>query len=433
MNILIVATRATGWVMQATALVVVLLYRLCGLIGWPRSIAILGTAAAVAWLFGQRRRRRSATGPHRRPSATAPRASGRWTRAKTAVAIAGALLFLAVGALHGITATAASSIPALAVLWLFTPAPLVYLTRLARRWNRYRKLSTAYLGVSAVLSMLVLAGVGWVGSERGLHPAPPDDLPLLEDYPGLAAANVEFPSADGTALAGWFIPGTSPRTIVLVHGYGEERHQMLPHADFLRDAGYSTLLFDLRSRGDSEGDEVSFGYHERGDVEGAVRYLQQRPDADGDNIGVLGLSMGGATAIIAAADMPEIKAVVSESAFSSVDSAVASSFEHFIDLPAFPFAPVTVFILEQRLGISSDDVIPADYVASISPRAVFIIHGQDDITIVPEDGIALHEEAREPKEPLWLIDGAGHSEGVEVVPDEYARRVLDFFERYLPR
>ncbi len=430
-----VATRAAGWAMQAAAVVVVLLFRLCAVIGWPRSIAILGTAAAVAWLFGQRRRRRSASGPPRQPNAPAARASRRWTRAKAAAAIAGALLFLAVGALHGITATAASSIPALAVLWLFAPAPLVFLARLARRWTRFRKLSTAYLGASAVLSVLVLAAVGWVGSERGLHPAPPDDLPLLEEYPVLAAAveDVEFPSADGIVLSGWFIPGTSPRTIVLLHGFGEDRHQMLPHADFLYDAGYSTLLFDQRSRGKSEGEDTSFGYHERGDVEGAVRYLQQRSDADGDNVGVLGVSMGGATAIIAAADMPEIKAVVSESAFSSVDSAVASSFEHFINLPAFPFAPVTVFIMEQRLGISSDDVVPADYVASISPRAVFIIHGQDDVTIVPEDGIALHAEAGEPKEPLWLIDGAAHAEGVDVMPDEYARRVLDFLNRNLPQ
>lgn len=430
-----VASRAAGWAIQAAAVVVVLLFRLFALIGWPRSIAILGTAAAVAWLFGQRRRRRSASGQPRQPNAPAARASRRWTRAKAAAAIAGALLFLAVGALHGITATAASSIPALAVLWLFTPAPLVFLARLARRWTRFRKLSTAYLAASAVLSVLVLAAVGWVGSERGLHPAPPDDLPLLEEYPVLAAVveDVEFPSADGIVLSGWFIPGTSTRTIVLLHGFGEDRHQMLPHADFLHDAGYSTLLFDQRSRGKSEGEDTSFGYHERGDVEGAVRYLQQRADADGDNMGVLGVSMGGATAIIAAADMPEIKAVVSESAFSSVDSAVASSFEHFINLPAFPFAPVTVFIMEQRLGISSDDVVPADYVASISPRAVFIIHGQDDVTIVPEDGIALHAEADEPKEPLWLIDGAAHAEGVDVTPDEYARRVLDFLNRHLPR
>ena len=379
------------------------------------------------------------SGPHRRERAfgggRSAAASRPWTPARAAGAIAGATLFLAVGALHGITATAASSIPALAVLWLFTPAPLVFLARVVRRWKRFRALSTSYLVASAVLSVVVLAGVGWVGSERGLHPDPPDDLPLLEDYPGLAAAleEVEFPSADGTSLSGWFIPGERPRTIVLLHGFGKDRHQMLPHARFLHDAGYSTLLFDLRSRGESDGDAVTFGFHERGDLEGALRFLKQRPDSDGETLGALGVSMGGATALMAAVNMPELKAVVSESAFRSVDSAVASSFEHFIDLPAFPFAPVTVFIIEQRLGIRADQVVPEEYVARISPRAVFIIHGLDDVTIVPEDGLALHAAAGEPREPLWLIDNAAHAEGVEVEPDEYARRVLDFFGRHLPR
>ena len=281
----------------------------------------------------------------------------------------------------------------------------------------------------------MLFGVGWIGSDRGMHPEPPDDLPALEDYPTLAAAveEVAFPSADGTALVGWFIPGDSDTTIVLLHGFGENRNQMLPHADFLHEAGYSTLLFDLRSRGESEGDSVTFGYHERGDLAGALAYLAQRPDADAESVGALGMSMGGATAIMAAADMPELKAVVSESAFRSVNSAVDSSFEYFINLPAFPFSPVTVFIMEQRLGIRAADVRPVEYVGRISPRAVFIIHGEDDVTIVPGDAVALHAAAGEPKEPLWLVEGAGHAEGIEQAPDEYERRVLSFFERHLPR
>ena len=60
----------------------------------------------------------------------------------------------------------------------------------------------------------------------------------------------------------------------------------------LHDAGYSVLLFDLRSSGESEGDAVTFGFRERGDVQGAVRYLKERWDADGENVGALGLSHG---------------------------------------------------------------------------------------------------------------------------------------------
>ena len=352
---------------------------------------------------------------------------------KALATLTGTAFFGVVSAVHGVTATAATSIIFLGVLWLFTPAPVVFFARMRRPWARYRTLSTWYLVTSAVLSVLVLAGVGWIGAERGIHPSLTDELPLLEDYPNLEAAleEVSFQSSDGTPLAGWFIPGESPRTVILLHGFTDIRDKMLPHANFLNAAGYSVLLFDFRSRGESEGDAVTMGFHERGDVQGAVQYLKDRPDADGESLGVLGVSMGAATAIMTAAVTQELKAVVSESAFRSVDSAIASSFEHFIHLPAFPFAPITVFIMEQRLGISTDDVVPQELVGLISPRPVFIIHGQDDETIVPGDARALYAAAKEPKEDMWLIPGAGHAEGVEIATEEYGERVVGFFDRYL--
>ena len=352
---------------------------------------------------------------------------------KALATVIGTAGFGVVAAVHGVTATAAASIIFLGVLWLFVPAPVVFLARMRRPWARYRTFSTWYLATSAVLSVLVLAGVGWIGAERGIHPSLNDELPILEDYPSLEAAleEVSFQSGDGTQLAGWFIPGESPRTVILLHGFTDIREKMLPHADFLHEAGYSVLLFDFRSRGESGGDAVTMGYHERGDVQGAVQYLKGRSDADGENLGVLGVSMGAATATMTAAETPELMAVVSGSSFKSVDSAIASSFEHFIHLPAFPFAPITVFIIEQRLGISTDQVVPEELVGLISPRPVFIIHGQDDETIVPGDAETIYAAAKEPKEDMRLIPGAGHAEGVEIAPEEYGERVVNFFDQYL--
>ncbi len=346
----------------------------------------------------------------------------------------GLVFFSAVAYVHGVTATAAGSIAVLGLLWLFAPAPLVFLARvLGRLSKRLRVASTAYLALSGVLSVGVLLGVGWIGSERGIHPTPCADLPQLEDYPSLQSdlEDAKFQSGDGTQLKGWFIAGESRATVILLHGYGCRKEAMLPHAEMLHDAGYSVLLFDFRGRGESGGDAVTLGYLERGDVHGAVEYLGARPDVDSENIGVLGVSMGGATAILAAAEIPELKAVVSESGFKSANSAIAQSFEHFIGLPAFPFAPVTVFIIERRLGIDTGEVVPQAAVSRISPRPVFIIHGADDRTIDPADGEALHASARPPKQDLWIIPGAAHAEGIDVAPEEYTARVVGFFDEYL--
>ncbi|MDA0988280.1 MAG: alpha/beta hydrolase [Chloroflexi bacterium] len=401
------------------------------LLAWIIAGATVGGFEASAWMIVKRRIGTSNT---QYGSAEEYRStSSRGDMKRNLAILIGAAFFGIVAAIHGVTATAASSMIFLGILWLFVPTPLVFLASMWRPLARYRKLSNWYLATSTVLSILVLAGVGWIGSERGIHPSLSDDLPVLADYPQLEAAleNVTFQSSDGTLLSGWFIPGESPKTVILLHGFTDIRDKMLPHADFLHDAGYSVLLFDFRSRGQSAGDAVTLGFHEQGDVQGAVQYLKDRQDADGESVGVLGISMGGATAILGAAETPELTAVVSESAFKSVDSAIASSFEHFIDLPAFPFAPITVLIIEKRLGIKADQVVPEDRVGLISPRPVFIIHGQEDETIVPGDAEAIYAAAKEPKEDLWFIPGAGHAEGVEIAPEEYAKRVVDFFNLYL--
>jgi len=407
------------------------IFNISSLLAWIVAGAAFGGFEATAWIILKRRSRTN--GYQNNPPEEYRPMPSKGNSTKILTTIAGTLFFVAVATVHGVTATAASSMIFLGALWLFTLPPLIFLGRMWRPWTRYRALCNWYLTTSTILSVLVLAGVSWISSERGIHPSLNDDLPILADYPQLESTleNVIFQSNDGTLLSGWFIPGKTPKTVILLHGFTDIRDKMLPHADFLHDAGYSVLLFDFRSRGDSEGDAVTLGYHEQGDVQGAVQYLKNREDADGENLGVLGVSMGGATAIMTAADTPELKAVVSESAFKSVDSAIASSFEHFIHLPAFPFAPITVFIIEQRLGINANQVVPEEYVGLISPRPVFIIHGHEDETIVTGDANAIYAAAREPKEDLWLIPGAGHAEGAEIAPEEYAMRVVAFFDQYL--
>ena len=350
------------------------------------------------------------------------------------IAIAGGLAFFAaVGAIHGVTATAAGSMPALVALWLFAAAPLAFVWLIATKpGGRARVVSLGYLTLSAVLAVTVLGGVGWIGSERAIHPSPCNNEPQLADYPALQPQiePVKFASRDGTSLAGWFVEGTSPATVVLVHGYGCERHDMLPQASFLHAAGYSVLLFDLRNCGESGGDAVTLGYREQQDVLGAIDYLKTRPDVDGSRIGALGVSMGGSTVIMAAAQTPDIKAVVSESGFKSANSSIEQAFTHFIHLPAFPYAPITTQIIEWRLGLQTSQVVPEAVVGQIVPRPVLIIHGLQDKTISPDDAHALYAAAGQPKE-LWLIPTSGHANGAEKDASDYAQRVTKFFDRNL--
>jgi dipeptidyl aminopeptidase/acylaminoacyl peptidase len=287
----------------------------------------------------------------------------------------------------------------------------------------------AAMFAAAVIAAVVLGVVGWIASERVVHP----DV-AVEDYElsqfDLSVEEVRFRSADGLLLSGWFIPGTNRATIVLAHGYGHTRAETLPHADYLHRAGYSVLVFDFRSRGESEGDETTGGLREPLDIQGAVDYLTSRGDVDPKRIGAQGISLGAASTLMAAASTPEIRAVVAESAFSSLRGVVATSFEHFAGFPAFPFAPVTTFITERRLEGDADDVVPTEAIARISPRPVLLIHDLDDDVIPGDSGNALYAAASEPKD-LWLVAGADHAKAWQQEPAEYERRVLAFWKQAL--
>ncbi|HXR75256.1 MAG TPA: alpha/beta hydrolase [Bryobacteraceae bacterium] len=277
---------------------------------------------------------------------------------------------------------------------------------------------------------LTLGTIGWIGSERALRPHYYHYQQSLASFPALHAEPVRFHSSTGIDLVGRWFRGTNRSTIVLANGYGDTQDQMLPIADFLHRAGFNVLTYNMRARGDSGGDYVTLGVYEQKDLISALDYLCARSDVDPQRIGALGISMGGAVVILAAAQDKRIQAVVDDCGFSDAPSVIAASFEHFIHLPAFPFAPVTIWIADERAGIDVDSVRPMDVIARISPRPVLIIHGLDDYTVPVANSKQNFAHAREPKQ-LWLVPGAKHGKAHSVAKAEYERRVTAFFDAAL--
>ncbi len=260
----------------------------------------------------------------------------------------------------------------------------------------------------------------WVAGESPRYWLSQFDLPSPE--------NVHFPSRDGLVLAGWFIPGTNGATVILAHGHSGHRAEMLPHAAYLHRGGFSVLLFDFRHRGQSEGSEVTLATKEPLDIEGAVDYLKKRPDVDPERIGVQGISLGAASAILAAVETPEIKGVVAESAFKDLPTAIAEGFTAVTGWPSFPFAPLAEFFCEFRLGIDTGNIAPGKVIGVISPRSVFLIHDEEDKQLSNESVETLWEVAVEPRQK-WIVPGAPHGRGWETAREDYERRVLAFWRQ----
>jgi hypothetical protein len=99
----------------------------------------------------------------------------------------------------------------------------------------------------------------------------------------LGAEPVNFASTSGSLLAGWFVPGSECRAVVLMHPKDGNRAAMLGRAKFLAQAGYSVLLFDFHAHGESTGESITFGWLESRD---ALTHLLHRDlETYGNSIG----------------------------------------------------------------------------------------------------------------------------------------------------
>lgn len=249
---------------------------------------------------------------------------------------------------------------------------------------------------------------------------------------GLEYVDVEFPSRDGLMLQGWWLEGDEGESVIIVvHGSeGNRAHpadRNLGIAGGLVNHGYNVLVFDMRGHGESEGKQISAGYHERYDVLGAIDHIAQR-GIEG-RIGVLGLSMGAATSLMAAAESEEIAAVVADGGYADIVSIFESEFSARSSLPGF-FIPIILFAANKMYDIDFAAIKPEEAVSKLSVP-VFIIHGEQDDMVPVAHAYRLREASQHPDSELWILPEAAHSNAYLVRPAEYMERVIAFFDEAL--
>jgi len=242
---------------------------------------------------------------------------------------------------------------------------------------------------------------------------------------------VGFHACDGLRLAGWFIP--APRAhgaVILCHGFPHNRTEMLPWAKLLHPAGYHLLLFDFRAHGESAGSLSSIGYYEINDLLGAVDYLVTRPEMKGLQVGVFGLSMGGAVALMAAAQDERIAAVATHGAYASLKRAIDQRFRLFFGPLARLMSAPAIWWGRRWLPTDPGIISPVEVIYRISPRPVLLMHGARDFLTHPDDGRALYHAARPPK-CFYLAPRSWHTRLHPKERPGYEEKLLGFLGSYL--
>ena len=250
-----------------------------------------------------------------------------------------------------------------------------------------------------------------------------------------APAGDSLTSADGTRLAGWYIPsgsetGPTGPTVVMVHGWGSNKSEMLDRAAIIHDE-YNLLIVDLRNHGQSEAAPTTQGVREASDVEAFVDWLEMTKAPE--QIALLGASMGGVTALNEADGDERIDAVIIESTHATMANVIQARLEQAgypLSLPG-SWAVLLGTLARTGLDISSADAVQA--IARLDDRPVLIVTGGQDETIpvqAADDLLAAAKEAGSPAE-LDVCEEAGHAESLETCPEDYAGWMLGFLERVL--
>jgi dienelactone hydrolase len=286
--------------------------------------------------------------------------------------------------------------------------------------------ATRILGVVGVVVLTVL--VAWV-SVPGIAAT---NVPRPEIGATPAAHDLEFErvtlrTPDGVALAAWYVPSTNGAAIIALHGAGSTRSDLIDHAAVLADHGFGVLLVDARGHGESGGRAMDFGWNGDDDIAAATRFLARRPGVE--QIGALGLSMGGEEAIGATASNPEIRAVVAEGATGRT----AADHRWLSDRYG-----IRGSIEEQLAGIRTrltDALTSAPVPTSLRDavrrsRARYLLITAGDVE--DERAAARYIAADAPRRVTrWQVPGAGHTGGIETHPRAWERRVIAFFDAAL--
>jgi len=257
------------------------------------------------------------------------------------------------------------------------------------------------------VSRVALALLGERGGDS-LFYLPTRDQPQTPARWNLAYEDVNFRSADGTPLHGWFLSarGSQPMaTVVFSHGNAGSLGHHLGFVMWLVEAGYQVFMYDYRGFGKSGGVVDRRGMIE--DVQAAFHYIVTRPDVDAARLVSLGHSMGGAKSITALAETrPDgLRAVIADGTFACYQEMAR------------------IFAGDLGGNLTTSQWSPVSHVADLAPVPLLIVHGNEDEVVPFSQGQRLHDAAAAPK-TLFKVENGRHGDALARDNNAYRRKTL---------
>jgi uncharacterized protein len=252
-----------------------------------------------------------------------------------------------------------------------------------------------------------------------------------EEY-DLAPARLVLTTQDGLDIVAYEVYVENPKAVVIFLSgiHNPSVTAFFGHARMLLDEGYASILLEMRAHGESEGDVIALGFKEHRDVRAVVDYIRADPRYAETPIVVYGLSMGGAVAINAMGQIPEIDGLISMSAYSGWDDVFLENMGAS-GLLAAAQRPFLRLYTTLKYGWANRNVNPRDEIQKLGDRPALLIHARGDSQVSYANFERLVARAPAHVE-TWVREGDLHfivKDDLFLTPHEdteYAERILGF-------
>jgi uncharacterized protein len=285
------------------------------------------------------------------------------------------------------------------------------------------------LGTLAILALVLwLAVSGVVAWKLTRRLGPPHPEPPL----AFAWGHIEshrLATADHQEIGAWLVRGDRQKAcVVLLHGIGATRGQMLQVMQWLAEAHYTALTITQRAHGDSTGEVNDCGWGARHDAVAAVEFL--RKECPGQPIYLVGRSMGAATAVFAAKDLgTKVSGYLLEQPYKDLSSAVWNRVHHQlpIGLDWLAYAGLRLWA-PVFLGVSPNEIAPYEHIKDI-PQNVPIVFaaGSADRHAPLSEVTAIYDRVRLHAK-LVVFQGAAHVSLDGYDPQLYRKSLFGLLE-----
>ncbi|NME71402.1 alpha/beta hydrolase [Flammeovirga aprica] len=239
------------------------------------------------------------------------------------------------------------------------------------------------------------------------------DFKDIEVFDGHEVDYLVVKTTDNLKISSWYIRNTNPTTIILLSGIKGNRTGQLERARFYFEMGFSVLMPDLRGTGKSEGDLISFGWHERKDLQACIQKLHE---LGVKHIGADGQSLGAATIVYSFIESSEFDFVILESCYDNISNAFKNRVQKF-NIPMFLLEPVK-FFTEMIIQTPQSNLSPDQIITKIQ-CSTLILAGDQENQIPTSETIKLYNACGAKDKTLHLFEGGKHEDLYRRFPSEY--------------